>query len=157
MKKSLVPTAVLLLVVVASAQNSKVAATNRSEWIKFNPVTQLTAESFAKPPAADRPWVRMNMPATAEPAEIAAGVRELHEKGIAGVEIGQGAFPSNDQLVALYTAANQLGIKVSLSHGPTQNPTGYSIDRIMRGRRSFSASVRWMRAPLSKDRPLREL
>ena len=44
------------------------------------------------------------------------------------MEIGQGAFPDNEQLVALYTAANQLGIKVSLSHGPTQNPPGYSID-----------------------------
>ena len=52
----------------------------------------------------------------------------MHDTGIAGVEIGQGAFPNNDQLVALLTAANQLGIKVSLSHGPTQNPAGYSID-----------------------------
>jgi hypothetical protein len=105
-----------------------VVATDRSEWIKFNPVTQLTAASFARPPVADLPWVRMNLPATADPAEIAAEVRMMHAKGIAGVEIGQGAFPNNDQLVALYTAANQLGIKVSLSHGPTQNLTGYSID-----------------------------
>jgi len=131
-KRSLVlmalSTALLLLAAVALAQNSKVVATDRSEWIKFNPVTPLTAASFARPPAADLPWVRMNIPATADPAEIAAEVREMHEKGIAGVEIGQGAFPNNDQLVALYTAANRLGVKVSLSHGPTQNPTGYSID-----------------------------
>jgi hypothetical protein len=70
----------------------------------------------------------MNMPPTADPAELAAEVRELHEAGIAGVEVGQGAFPDNAQLVALLTAANQVGIKVSLSHGPTQNPAGYSID-----------------------------
>ena len=68
------------------------------------------------------------MPATADPAEIAAEVREMREQGIAGVEIGQGAFPNNEQLVALLRAANQVGIKVSLSHGPTQNPAGYSID-----------------------------
>jgi hypothetical protein len=132
MKKSVVPTvlfsALLLLAVAALAQDSKVVVSARSEWIRFNPVTQLTAATFAKPPAGDRPWVRMNIPATADPAEIAAEVREMHEKGIAGVEIGQGAFPNDDQLVALYTAANQLGIKVSLSHGPTQNLTGYSID-----------------------------
>ena len=125
MKKAVVFT---LLAAAALAQNSHVVATSRSAWIKFNPVTPLTAASFAKPPAADRPWVRMNLPATAEPAEIALEVRELSENGIAGVEIGQGAFPNNEQLIALYTAANRLGIKVSLSHGPTQNLSGYSID-----------------------------
>ena len=30
--------------------------------------------------------------------------------------------------MALLKAANPVGIKVSLSHGPTQNPAGYSID-----------------------------
>ncbi len=110
------------------APNRQVAATQRSEWTKFNPVTPLTAASFAKPPEADLPWVRMNMPATADPAELAAEGRAMREYGIAGVEIGQGAFPNNEQLVALLKAANQVGIKVSLSHGPTQNPAGYSID-----------------------------
>lgn len=132
MKKSIVPallsTALLLLAVVALGQDSKVAATEKSAWIKFNPVTPLTAASFAGPPLADHPWVRMNIPATADPSEIAAEVREMGRNGIAGVEIGQGAFPNNDQLAALYTTANQLGIKVSLSHGPTQNLPGYSID-----------------------------
>jgi hypothetical protein len=132
MKKALVPVpqsfALLLLATSALAQNSSVAAIGRSEWIKFNPVTPLTPASFAKPPEADLPWVRMNIPADADPAEIAAEIRDLHQKGIGGAEIGQGAFPNNDQLVALYTAANQVGVKVSLSHGPTQNLTGYSID-----------------------------
>src|SRR5450755_700941 len=123
MKKSAIPEVVFavlpLLGAAALAQNRQVVATQRSEWIKFNPVTPLTAASFARPPAADLPWVRMNMPATADPAEIAAEVREMHDAGIAGVEIGQGAFPNNDQLVALLRAANQVGNKVSLSHGPT--------------------------------------
>ncbi len=118
----------LLILPAAVGQTGKPAVTARSEWVRFNPVTPLTAASFALPPAADQPWVRLNMPATADPAELKAEVRELHEKGIAGVEVGQGAFPNNDQLVALLTAANQFGIKVSLSHGPTQNPAGYSMD-----------------------------
>lgn len=132
MKKSAIPAAVFTVLALlggaAVAQNRQVAAQQRSEWIKFNPVTPLTAASFAQPPAVDRPWVRMNMPATADPAEIAAEVRAMQEYGMAGVEIGQGAFPDNKQLVALLRAANQVGIKVSLSHGPTQNPAGYSID-----------------------------
>ena len=123
-------TALLLLsaAALAVAQNRSLPATARSGWTRFNPVTPLTAASFAHPPAADQPWVRMNMPATADPAVLAAEIRDLHDQGIAGVEVGQGAFPDNAQLVALLTAANQFGIKVSLSHGPTQNPAGYSID-----------------------------
>jgi hypothetical protein len=70
----------------------------------------------------------MNMPATADPTEIATEIRELPDHGIAGVEVGQGAFPNKEQLVALFRAANQVGIQVSLSHGPTQSPAGYSID-----------------------------
>ena len=138
MKKPAIPVvaaALVLLGAAALAQNRQVAATQRSEWIKFNPVTSLTASSFAKPPAADLPWVRMNMPATADPAEIGAEVRAMAEFGIAGVEIGQGAFPNNEQLVALLKAANQVGIKVSLSHGPTQNPPATRSTTIMRARR----------------------
>jgi hypothetical protein len=75
---------------VARSQNQQIAATQRADWMKFNPVTPLTAASFAQPPAADLPWVRMNMPSTADSAEVAAEVREMHEYGISGVEIGQG-------------------------------------------------------------------
>ena len=117
-----------LITAPASGQIHHVAATTRAQWTTFNPVTPLTAGSFAHPPNADRPWVRMNLPATADPAEIKAELQDLRDKGIAGVEIGQGAFPNNEQLVALLSKANELGIKVSLSHGPTQNPAGYSID-----------------------------
>jgi hypothetical protein len=115
-------TAILVLAVTSAGQ------TSRSDWTRFNPVIPLTFTSFASPPIADRPWVRMNIPATADPVEIKAELREMHDSGIAGVEIGQGAFPNNDQLVALYTAANQFDMKISLSHGPTQNPANYSID-----------------------------
>ena len=120
----LVLTSILLIVFSVTAQNGSVA----DEWRKFNPVTPLTAATFAHPPAIDQPWVRMNLPATADPAEIKVEVKQLYESGIAGIEIGQGAFPNNDQLIALLTAANQFGVKVSLSHGPTKNPTGYSMD-----------------------------
>jgi hypothetical protein len=131
MVRSYVKYSLLISILIGAAllgQNRNVAATTRSEWIKFNPVTPLTASTFAQPPAADQPWVRMNIPATADPVEIKAELQDMHDKGIAGLEIGQGAFPNNEQLVALLTAGNQLGIKVSLSHGPTQNPDGYSID-----------------------------
>jgi len=120
--------AIVLLPTSAFGQSTRVAATTRQEWSSFNPVTRLSAASFAKPPVSDLPWVRMNMPATAEPAEIRAEVQAMQASGIGGVEIGQGAFPNNDQLVALLKAGNDFGIKISISHGPTQNLPGYSID-----------------------------
>ena len=122
--------AALAIAVGATAygQDGNARGEFRSQWTRFNPVTALSAASFSNPPSNDRPWVRFNMPATAAPEEIKAEVEELHDKGIAGIEVGQGAFPNNEQLVALLSKANQLGIKVSLSHGPTQNPAGYSID-----------------------------
>jgi len=67
MKKSAILAAVFTVLALlgagALAQNRQVAARQRSEWIEFNPVTPLTAASFARPLAADLPWVRMNMPA----------------------------------------------------------------------------------------------
>jgi hypothetical protein len=119
---------VATLVTAVHGQQGRETAKMRPGWYQQNPVTALTAATFAQPPASDYPWVRLNMPATADPAEIAAEIQDMHDHGIAGVEVGQGAFPSNEQLVALLTKANELGIKVSLSHGPTQNPAGYSID-----------------------------
>jgi hypothetical protein len=114
--------------VVLWGQESKPHGSLRTQWTAVNPVTPLSATSFLNPPNNDRPWVRFNMPETADPGEIKAEVQDLHDKGIAGVEVGQGAFPNNEQLIALLSKANELGIKVSLSHGPTQNPAGYSID-----------------------------
>ena len=114
--------------VMVWCQPSKPHNATQSQWTALNPVTPLSAKTFFSPPSNDRPWVRMNMPSTADPEEIKAEIEDLHDKGITGVEVGQGAFPNNEQLVALLSKANELGIKVSLSHGPTQNPTGYSID-----------------------------
>ena len=122
------PAVAILLGTAAWAQNTSPHSAGKTQGTRFNPETALSAASFANPAAIDRPWVRMNLPETADPEEIEAEVQDLHDKGIAGVEVGQGAFPNEAQLVALLTKANELGIKVSLSHGPTQNPAGYSID-----------------------------
>lgn len=100
----------------------------RSEWTRINPVTALSRDSFTSPPMSDWPWVRLNIPETADSSELQAEVQNLYDHGIGGIEVGQGAFPNNAQLIALLSKANQLGIKVSLSHGPTQYPSGYSID-----------------------------
>jgi len=116
----------LLSTVMALAHG--LAAKSEPNWKVLNPVTELSTESFANPGLNDRPWVRLNMPASADPKELMAEVAELYRSGVAGIEVGQGAFPTNEQLVAILTEANQLGIKVSLSHGPTQYPTDYSID-----------------------------
>ncbi len=85
--------AALLIRPAAFGQTTRVVATSRSQRIRLNPVTPLTAATLAHPPAADRPWVRLNMPATADPAELKTEIRELQGNGIAGVEVGQGAFP----------------------------------------------------------------
>ncbi|MDW5597565.1 glycosyl hydrolase [Conexibacter stalactiti] len=104
------------------------AAAAPADFAAINPVTPLTAQSFAAPGSVDKPWVRINMPATATPAGLQAQLQELADAHIAGAEYGQGAFPDEQQLVAILTKANELGIEVSLSHGPTQNPVGYSIN-----------------------------
>ena len=101
---------------------------HRQSLEKVNPVSPLAALSFAHPASRDFPWVRLNMPASADPAELASEIQDLHDKHIGGIEVGQGAFPSNVQLIAIYQSANRFGIKVSLSHGPTQYPAGYSIN-----------------------------
>jgi hypothetical protein len=72
------------MVATAVGQSPHVAAINRSEWITFNPVTPLTAATFANPPATDWPWVRLNLPAGADPAEIRAEVQQMHDAAIAG-------------------------------------------------------------------------
>ena len=93
-------------------------------WNALNPVTRLSRATFAHPKMTDWPWVRLNMPASADPKELMSEVSELKQSGVAGIEVGQGAFPNDEQLVAILTRANELGLKVSLSHGPTQYPDG---------------------------------
>ncbi len=101
------------------------------------PVTNVTAATFANPPAADRPWVRWNILPETTPAELTTELNQMHDAGISGAELGQGTFPSITQLTAILTTANALGMKISLAHGPTQfgpssNPdtyvTAYSIN-----------------------------
>lgn len=116
-----------LLISAPSIAGATTADAAGKDW-SFNPVTALTAETFAAPPSNDLPWVRVNMPATADPALLQQLLEDAKKANIGGVELGQGAYPNDEQLVAILEKANELGLKVSLSHGPTQNPTGYSID-----------------------------
>jgi len=102
--------------------------TTRPNWSELNPVTRLTAETFAHPPATDRPWVRVNTPDNVTSEELRAEIFEMKKSGIGGLEIGQGTFPQTPQLVAILQAANEAGLKVSLSHGSTVSPAGYSFN-----------------------------
>jgi hypothetical protein len=116
----------MLLTGFAAAQNASIPA--HPSWATLNPVTPFSAESFAHPGLNDRPWVRVNTPDGLSPEELKAEVLEMKQHGIGGLEIGQGTFPATSQLIALLQAANQVGLKVSLSHGSTTAPKGYSYD-----------------------------
>ncbi|MEG9431688.1 glycosyl hydrolase [Terriglobus sp. ADX1] len=111
---------------IAMAQ-AATAGTNQA-WTRWNPVTPLTAQSFAHPSMSDRPWVRMNTPDGLTSDELKAEVDAMAASGIGGVEIGQGTFPATPQLIAILQEANRKGLKVSLSHGSTTAPKGYSLD-----------------------------
>ncbi|MHA6524414.1 glycosyl hydrolase [Tessaracoccus sp. G1721] len=119
-------TASLLVTAPAQAAGSTAQAAGK-DW-SFNPVTELTAGTFAAPPANDLPWVRVNMPPTAAPELLEQLLMDARKANIGGVEFGQGAYPNDGQLVTILEKANELGLKVSLSHGPTQYPAGYSVD-----------------------------
>ncbi len=110
------------------AQNATIDTPHPS-WTALNPVTKLSAETFAHPPMTDRPWVRVNTPADVTSEELAAEIAEMKLHGLAGLEIGQGIFPKTPQLIAILKAANAQGLKVSLSHGSTTAPNGYSFDK----------------------------
>lgn len=52
---------------IALSQTS-LSSNPHPSWPDLNPVTRLTAETFAHPPATDRPWVRVNtLPPTSPP------------------------------------------------------------------------------------------
>lgn len=100
-----------------SAHAADAATPVINKWHGLNPVTELTADTFATPPDTDRPWVRWNwVPATTTIAELETMLDELHAAGIRGVEIGQGGNPTNEQLTAVLTKANALGITVGLKY-----------------------------------------
>lgn len=98
-----------------------------SGYSGWNEVTDLTAETFAEPPMLDWPWVRWNFtPSYATVAELETELEDMYEAGIAGVEIGQGGAPTDEQLEAILRKANNLGLKVSLkayTGAPAAYPT----------------------------------
>jgi hypothetical protein len=126
MKNAVVFSYGLLLSGSALAQNASIPA--KPTWNALNPVTPFSAETFAHPVLNDRPWVRVNTPDGLSAEELKAEVLEMKQHGIGGLEVGQGTFPATPQLIALLQAANQVGLKVSLSHGSTTAPKGYSYD-----------------------------
>ena len=69
-------------------------------YAALNPVTGLTAATFADPPNGNKPWVRWNPlpndPATTD-ASLVADLQDMAAHNIAGVEIGQGGAMSNAQ------------------------------------------------------------
>jgi len=90
----------------------------------------LTSRGFASPAAYARPWVRWNLPASAEVEELTSELRDVAAAGIAGVELGQGAFPNEEQLAAILTTANELGITIGLSHGAVAAPPDFSASDV---------------------------
>lgn len=104
--------------VTATAQGTTATAAALS-FTTLNPVTKLTASAFANPPQNDMPWARWNFdPTTATIAGLEADIQDAYDHNIAGLEIGQGGVPTKDQLTAIYTKANQLGMKISLKVVP---------------------------------------
>jgi hypothetical protein len=118
---------VSLLTVMAASQ-TPLSETKQPTWSELNPVTRLTAETFLHPPATDRPWVRVNTPENIASEELKVEILDMKKSGIGGLEIGQGTFPKTAQLIAILQAANEAGLKVSLSHGSTVSPAGYSLN-----------------------------
>ncbi|MEV6346454.1 glycosyl hydrolase [Actinoplanes sp. NPDC051851] len=99
----------------AYASTGRTTGLAAGDWAALNPVTALTAATFADPPQNDMPWARWNFPpATATVAGLEADLQDAYDHNIGGVEIGQGGTPTTEQLTAVYRMANRLGITVSL-------------------------------------------
>ena len=79
-----------------------------------NPVTALTAESFATPPVDDWPLARYNYPATATVPGLQGELVQMHEDGVGGVEVGQGSNVTIPQLTGLLQTANDLDMTVAV-------------------------------------------
>lgn len=94
-------------------------------WRGVNPVTKLTGDTFANPPAVDKPWVRWNWPpATTTTEQLISDLADMAAAGIAGVEIGQGGNPTNDQLKVILEKANELDITVGIKYSGGAPVTG---------------------------------
>ena len=74
----------VILAAVSTALTLIAQQRQRSEWIKFNPVTPLTAASFARPPAADLPWVASG-PAELDRSSLVDLMPAVTGKNTAGV------------------------------------------------------------------------
>lgn len=79
-----------------------------------NPVTALTAETFATPPIDDWPLARYNYPATATVAGLQSELVQMHEDGVGGVEVGQGSNVTLPQLTGMLQTANELDMTVAV-------------------------------------------
>ncbi|KQW53694.1 hypothetical protein ASC77_05355 [Nocardioides sp. Root1257] len=92
-------------------------APTTAAYASINPVTPLTASTFADPSTSEKPWVRWNFK-PADPltttASLEADLEDAAAHNIGGVEIGQGGVPTTAQLTTIYAKAKQLGITVSL-------------------------------------------
>jgi hypothetical protein len=111
---ALIPLLVVMLTISACDQGKVDAPLTDT---KGNPVTRLTAATFANPPLSNWPWVRWNFtPETAEIAELERELEDLYNAGVGGVEIGQGGTPTFEQPVAILKKATGLGIKVSIKY-----------------------------------------
>ncbi|WP_210438985.1 glycosyl hydrolase [Nocardioides xinjiangensis] len=96
-----------------------------SYWNGVNPVTELTGSTFANPPANDKAWVRWNWPpATTTDEQLLADLQDMAEANIAGVEIGQGGNPTNEQLSLILDKANELDITVGIKYSGGAPTTG---------------------------------
>ncbi len=123
--------ALLLAGIAACGPRAGVIPRSKSDFRKINPVTPLTAASFANPPETDWPWVFYNIPRTAEPAELRAEIKQMHDAGISGALTGQGYYPNDQQLIAMLEAGNEFGVTIGAWGGPDLGlgPGGaYSID-----------------------------
>jgi hypothetical protein len=86
-------------------------------WRGISPVTELTGSTFKDPPANDKPWVRWNWPPdTTTNEQLLSDLQDMADRGIAGVEIGQGGNPTTEQLALVLRRANELDIRVGIKY-----------------------------------------
>ena len=126
-RKALACAAALAAIVPLAATATSYAAAEAkvNYWRGVNPVTELTSDTFATPPANDRPWVRWNWPPAAVTIpQLEDELDQLAAAGVRGVEIGQGGNPTNEQLTAILKKANALGITVGLKYSGGAPATG---------------------------------
>src|SRR5690349_613706 len=127
--------------VPANAATPGGAPPSAAAFAALNPVTPLTATTFADPPQNDMPWARWNFPpATATIDGLMTDMQDAYDHNIGGLEIGQGGVPTTDQLVAIYNKANSLGMTISLKVASALPGTTYA-NTDQYARRTLQAST----------------